>query len=803
MSIIRTPFNFVPLSDKVFSPDWANIISQDIPFADGLSGTIGLTITAESPIFVRNGHTKQDAEEKNEEYLSFSHVNGADGKPLYFIPATTIKGEVRTLLEIMSFSKMTVDDKARFARRDLNDKAIYPLMEHQKEIHCGWMKRKTDESGYTITDCGRPMRISQPDIDEYAGNDILKRNFSEKMVHDKLKDEHKSATYKYQLLKGIPLEGLHFTDKQIDRQDGAFCVKYDSQGDIKGTIVLTGQPGLWKEVAGPKRGKYYEFVFSDESYGKRELSNEEFDEYAFIYQNSDDWERVKRLLDEKDGKGAPVFFRIDNRDDNKVKDFGLAYLYKLPYKNTVYNSLPAAHRKATVDLAQCIFGYIDPYGKNSLKGRVHFGNASAKPETVDTLPLVKLPLGSPKASYLPIYIHQEGGSGGQLPVAGRDKKGKPKYLYKSYDTGTPSGWKRYYQRDNNTWGKPAEENSKGKDTQNTLFIPLKEGAVFTGTIAFHNLRPVELGALLCALEFAGVPGCRHQLGQAKPYGYGRCKYEVSLKAIKLTKDIHTPQEEITSDDTRFIDLFKKKMTEELKGEWQNQKPIEMLLASALCTVPNTPEFQYMTMSNNRDDNEFLQAKKQGLYLRSIDELTQMKDYKKQMLAQQRPAELKRIEAEWRGRLDKAAADPRQLPLLSALSSTILDELNKPGLEDDVKPILEKIKAECDERIREILVTPPPPQPTDFQGFLPHATSYQQWEGRIAKWLKEEKHTSLTPQEQDYALEKLKEAYDRTSSSKADKRNWKTGGTYYKKCSKLIGEELTRKWFAQLVSPINP
>ena len=62
---IRAPFNFVPVSDKVFFPEWADQINHDIPFSDGLSGTINLKITAESPIFVRNGHTEKDREEKN------------------------------------------------------------------------------------------------------------------------------------------------------------------------------------------------------------------------------------------------------------------------------------------------------------------------------------------------------------------------------------------------------------------------------------------------------------------------------------------------------------------------------------------------------------------------------------------------------------------------------------------------------------------------------------------------------------------------------------------------------------------
>lgn len=104
--MIHAPFNFVPLSDKVFFPDWADQISQDIPFSDGISGTIELKITAKTPIFVRNGHTKEDAENKNDEYKSFSKA--PDGR--YFIPATSVKGCIRSVLEILSFGKISLNN---------------------------------------------------------------------------------------------------------------------------------------------------------------------------------------------------------------------------------------------------------------------------------------------------------------------------------------------------------------------------------------------------------------------------------------------------------------------------------------------------------------------------------------------------------------------------------------------------------------------------------------------------------------------------------------------------------------------
>lgn len=97
--MIKAPFNFVPMSHDVFFPDWAATISQDIPFKNSFSGTIKVTIKAETPIFVRNGQNSDAGDN------SFSHINTSIGRQ-YFIPGTTIKGCIRNVLEIMSFGKL-------------------------------------------------------------------------------------------------------------------------------------------------------------------------------------------------------------------------------------------------------------------------------------------------------------------------------------------------------------------------------------------------------------------------------------------------------------------------------------------------------------------------------------------------------------------------------------------------------------------------------------------------------------------------------------------------------------------------
>ena len=110
--MIKAPYNFVPLENKAFYPSWAIHISQDIPFEDGVSGSIEYTIEAKTPIFVRNGYTDREHPDS-----TFSKTH--DGK--FFIPGTSIKGEIRNVLEILSFGKMTQVQDARFGIRDLSN----------------------------------------------------------------------------------------------------------------------------------------------------------------------------------------------------------------------------------------------------------------------------------------------------------------------------------------------------------------------------------------------------------------------------------------------------------------------------------------------------------------------------------------------------------------------------------------------------------------------------------------------------------------------------------------------------------
>lgn len=516
--MIRAPFNFVPLSDKVFFPDWADQISHDIPFEDGVSGTINLKITAESPIFVRNGHTKADADDKNDEYRSFAKT--PDGK--YFIPATSIKGAIRNVLEIISFGKMNRINNKRFSIRDLKlDDYLHYFQNNN--IHCGWMT--LNDETIIISDCGEPYRISHKNID-FVYNTNLVETFTNANNFRNNSDEYRSALYKirlfeHQIKTTTFLELMPSNPNPVDKRK--FVTVSTTSDGFKGTIVFTGQPGIRKPGSikpdGTKikeSGKFYEFVFPEQqicSYTLRTGENSLYDDFCFVYKDSPEWSYWRGKME--NGEKVPVFFSTEN---GEIKHFGLSYLYKLPYIQKIKDYISEDHKNSNKDLPECIFGTSDSSG---LRGRVAFGHAFCSiVKEYDNGTLYPY-MGSPRPTYYPIYLQQDG-TGGQVNTKNAGQKPKNIYLTMLSPKAKLKGFKRYPVR--NTYDEEFEV-AQGQENNTNPFIPLGKESEFQCIVRFHNLKRIELAALVSAIHLGS--GSFHSIGFAKPFGYGKCSVEIT------------------------------------------------------------------------------------------------------------------------------------------------------------------------------------------------------------------------------------------------------------------------------------
>lgn len=613
---VHAPFNFVPTPDRFSFQRWGDNLEdiQDIPFEDGYCGTIHLKVETLTPTFIRNGHKQQDEEdfrkafqshkasdfndtrvlrqlvEAHPEYCSFSHM--PDGT--FFIPATTIKGAVREVVSIMSRGKMSVDPLQKPAiQREIGSKrdatGLYTLLEDQDSIQGGWIRAVGDH--YEIVPAKAFYRVSMKQLDDYFQGTLFRKHFEKSNFTNK--DEYKTAKYKYKVFEGYHPDTYDISfDVEKRRAYNLGC------GSRQGTIVLTGQSSGATDWGMKRtrlsRGKYYDFIFSGrDEYLPYILTEDEFEQYDSVYGDSEDWKVLKTRVN-ANGE-YPVFFRP--AEGNHIKDFGLTLLYKLPYNRTpldLEKSRDLDFYDSRPDMAERLFGFTNKafYDHDidnlSVRGRVQFQLLRCTSHRGYYAPQI-VTLNSPKITYYPIYIKQQ-----------TDPDGRLLGDYQTYNDGQLSGWKRYVMRPVNI----ARRDVNPK--LDSLILPLNPNAVFEGDISFHNLKEAELGALLSALTHHNTPGCYYQLGQGKPYGFGK----VSVTAT-LVEAIPNKQGNATTP-VQAMAAFEQEIRRD-DPQWLESDTIREFYALSSCganDAPKTECFDYMTLDvKNPAANQFVAAKK--------------------------------------------------------------------------------------------------------------------------------------------------------------------------------------------------
>jgi len=563
MSNVKSTYNFVPApnENEVYKPDWADQISHDIPFEDGESGEIELKIIAQTPIFIRNGHAK------DQEVNEFSHYYDDDGKH-YFIPGSSLKGMLRSVLEIMSFSRMNTKlvSNDRYSFRDLSSATNQYMINYKEfKIKGGWLTENSDGS-WKIEECDDLAFIDHVELQNK--NLPFRDLFLEKAP----KPDEKTAKFKYSTVPETLLKGKFTTfRKTIIPGQIRNMANYDAINGKVGTLVFTGQPAKRSEPETKKSsGKFHEFVFFDaENPNHIAVSPEMQKDFKFIYYNDDrnniskDWKFWRDGFLSK-GKKVPVFYSKDG--NGKLNHFGLAYMYKLPFKNSVAQLEPLKSYKENLDLATAMFGFTDK--DNGLKGRIMCADAIQSNDCEVLAPVEEI-LGGPKASYFPFYLKQY-------------KEDKKSYFTYDDNNATLKGFKRYPVHQETKSGSYDQKQLENKKVFST-FRPLASDSEFTTKIRFHNLKAAEIGALLSAISFHGNQNkCFHNLGAAKSFGYGKVSIEVN--SLRFT----------TQTITDYMSAFESEMTLFNPGWWKTAALTE-LFAMASNTIDFTLE--YPTIEN--------------------------------------------------------------------------------------------------------------------------------------------------------------------------------------------------------------
>lgn len=571
MTDVTAPYTFVPLARHVCQACELGLTvppSQDMPADGALGGTIDVTLTCDTPVLVNWGP------ERDQGVKAFGRT--PDDIPA--IPGSTLRGMVRGVLEIAGFGKMALADDARTSVRDLTPAARLDYGErvttgdknsgYAPKSRAGWLAIK--EGGLQIVPCDFG-RIDHADLSKLSSTfqrrvqDCL-REFKNKASHPPAwKDMAKAEYVERQFLSNCEKldhrlwvqerETVHqhsqplryrrvaTTQAEAERTDGIPARQID------GTLVFTGMPS---------DRKHMEFFFFDPAPHRAVRVPEEvwrgfLDVHEWQEKISDTWKWRKAALGR--GEAIPVFYLTG--DNGEITHLGLAMMFKLPADisigQMIENSSPDHRDPHAVDLPEAIFGRLESgKGKgDGWRGRVSFGWALAEAGTwrEDETPTPAI-LARPKPGYAPAYVRQrdfQSGTGTVLLTVGTktDREGRTtdiKANYRSYMAWGPSGqapvkeeirgWKRYPVRGQPHVPPPTVEGDSVSRLRPLRPAPGGRPITFTFRLRYHNLHPVELGALLWAALWGGDEGLRHAVGMGRPFGWGRARVAAALDAAQ-------------------------------------------------------------------------------------------------------------------------------------------------------------------------------------------------------------------------------------------------------------------------------
>lgn len=468
---ISAPYNFVPLNEFVFVPDWGGEVSQDIPFADGEDGYIEVKWKNVSPLCIRDASGTDD-----KKYYSM-HVKMSDGSRLYFIPGSSLRGMLRNTLSVMSFGRLSQYENRYFGHREFDTKST-DGKDYQKlmsKVKYGWLEGGYD--GYKLYKCvGETDKISIQDVRKIAVD----------------KDYNKK---KYAWERNEAIGNNEFPE-------------YEKNG-IRYRIFATGQ-------FGKKNNELLISEADESSFVHFSVDDETITSFFTVYGNTSGFENYRTMLER--GKRIPVSYIADG----SRYVLGMGRMMRYPHEYSVADLIHNVQKRNTasdLDLADVIFGKVD--GERSLKGRVQVGNAFSSCSLRDEELCAEVcgVLGSPKPSFYPLYLKQD-----QMP-------------YKTYSTegATISGTKRYRIHKGGSVTVLPQGNGNIKTMSKILPVPV--GQTFKMRIVVHNMRKMEIGALLSAITFNHTQGTYHNIGSAKGFGYGKMECaDLSLHGFAFSEE---------------------------------------------------------------------------------------------------------------------------------------------------------------------------------------------------------------------------------------------------------------------------
>lgn len=576
-----SPFRFVTIPSNVaLAPDTACIAPGAFgpyvhtpdnakPLKDGYSGDLTVRWAVETPILigVADGPGAAAVDEPMQ-------LGGQ-----YVIPGATLRGMVRSTMEIVSRARLTqVNTHHAYPLRDFTH-SRYRERTAASALRAGWLE-KTDE-GYQLTPCDMrivkirdvlPLLPNWPHAAEKIGEQ------HRLWLRSSLRDKY-SAAGMIAAGAGGPTRfacndfwndfiDVPSTDPNALPRVRPLPVGTVAAGALSGTLVFSDAlPNFSKTAAVldqedlvPTLGnaKKYECVFFDgddrvavplrrETMSRFELMNcvpsRRGRQPAGSYEVLAPTLRAQRRI--------PVFYTGDLGGNQHSLEIGLTRLFKIGHDYSVGDKLAKerehAPDPAKPDLVEALFGHVfEPFDLGKLpddapkglarKGRIAFGFArlvNPRDSETSATPLNTLMM-APRASFAPFYLkgRYKDWSDPDARLAGRKR-----YFPRFAETAIPTASASVETALRATAQLGNAQPSPDTLSRLRLLKPrdARKPLIFEGTIRLHNVLAKEIGALLWVLTHGGDPAkpYRHMIGRAKPFGAGQTRVQsVTLDLVR-------------------------------------------------------------------------------------------------------------------------------------------------------------------------------------------------------------------------------------------------------------------------------
>jgi len=566
------PYNFIPLNNIVISIE--SIPDFDKYYLDRYTGYIEILIETKTPLYIRDTLTSEEytQKQKDKTYIKTSFFSPGC---IYRIPGSSLRGMIRTMVEIMSFGKFGFFNDEKLYYRAVGDTSSLGINYRDKMVDSSknyfpkfkaGILRKKGKNKYEIIPskiiCG--TQLYKIDISSATSIILSEFDFTEIYFNPVLPQDHQHSKKKLRYAK---ISSISLTQ--------------DASHPYKGYIISSGS----------MNNKRMHWIINEADDTKQAI---ELDEELIRAYKNDKRRNAPYIIEKlKTTVEIPCFYLTDRK--GKIIAFGHTGMFRIPYEKSISDHIPTVLKNSKImDISEAIFG-----NENDHASRVFFEDAYLEDSSANILMETKHPkiLSEPKPTCFQHYIEQNE----------YNLKNHPKNLAHYDSNNNIRGYKLYWHKSANNWFETNQNNIRQHSSQYTKITPIKEGIHFRGRIRFDNLSKVELGALLFALQLPD--GCCHKLGMAKPLGLGSIKItpklflsDIKQRYTNLFSELEQGLSEGKIEDfkSEFENYILKRINENKKSLWEIDRMKELRKMLDFQNKPSDHKTTYLELNDFRE-----------------------------------------------------------------------------------------------------------------------------------------------------------------------------------------------------------